>query len=185
MALPTRPPLLRTRAVVVAVVAAVALAVSVDHLWDGDVALGAAAGDVRIAAVPAPEPPTGTAPTDGLTPGTRRAFRAAAAAMQADGIELTLSSGYRSAAEQQQLYEQAIEKYGSPEAARVWVLPPAESRHVRGVAVDVAPREAARWLDEHGARFGLCRTMDWEWWHFEYDAGWQRAGTCPPPRRRP
>jgi LAS superfamily LD-carboxypeptidase LdcB len=135
--------------------------------------------------VPVPEPPTGTAGTGGLTPGTLRAYRAAAAAMSADGIELTLTSGFRSRAEQQQLYEQAIDKYGSPDAARVWVLPPQESQHVRGVAVDVAPREAARWLDEHGARFGLCRTMDWEWWHFEYDAGWQRAGSCPPPRRRP
>jgi D-alanyl-D-alanine dipeptidase len=66
----------------------------------------------------------------------------------------------------------------------VWVLPPDESHHVRGTAVDIAPRQAARWLDRHGARYGLCRTMEWEWWHFEYDAAWQRAGHCPQPQRR-
>lgn len=134
---------------------------------------------------PVPQAPSGTAGTDGLTRGTRRAYDAAAAAMRAQGIGMTLTSGHRSAAVQEQLYRQAIEKYGSAEKARVWVLPPDESKHVRGVAVDVAPRRAARWLDRNGARFGLCRTMAWEWWHFEYDAAWDRADDCPPPRRRP
>ncbi len=186
MALTTRPPRLRLRAVALAAAVAATLALSVDHLWAGapSVTGGGAAGDVRSGPVPVPEPPTGTASAGGLTRGTRAAYRAAAAAMRADGIEMILNSGYRSRAEQQELYEQAIAKYGSPEEARVWVLPPEESQHVRGVAVDVGPRQAARWLDRHGARYGLCRTMEWEWWHFEYDLEWQRAGSCPPPRRR-
>ncbi len=125
----------------------------------------------------------GTA-SQGLTPGTLAAFVAARTAMRAEGIELRLTSGYRSPRRQQQLFDEAVARYGSPEAARVWVLPPQESQHVRGVAVDVAPREAARWLDEHGARFGLCRTMEWEWWHFEHHPTWERTRTCPPPRRR-
>jgi D-alanyl-D-alanine carboxypeptidase len=133
-----------------------------------------------------PRAPSGTASPAGLaglTAGTRRAYLAAQHAMAAQGLTLSLTSGYRSADEQAELYRQAIAKYGSPEAARIWVLPPSESQHVRGVAVDVAPREAARWLDDRGAGYGLCRTMEWEWWHFEYRAGWRSSG-CPPMRRR-
>jgi D-alanyl-D-alanine carboxypeptidase len=187
MAVSTRPSLPRARIFAVTAAAAAVLAVAaVQLLQDSALSLSAASsthGPARTA--PVPEPPTGTATTGGLTSGTRRAYRAAAAAMHADGIEITLSSGYRSPAEQEQLYQEAIAKYGSPEAARIWVLPPDESHHVRGIALDVAPREAAQWLDRHGVRYGLCRTMDWEWWHFEYGATWQRAGLCPPPRRRP
>ena len=135
-------------------------------------------------AVPqAPTGPAGTAGISGLTAGTRRAFLDAQAAMAAQGLHMTLTSGYRSPAEQAELYRQAIAKYGSPEAAAVWVLPPSQSQHVRGVAVDVAPQDAARWLDAHGSSYGLCRTMEWEWWHFEYRAGWRSSG-CPPMRRR-
>ncbi len=173
----------RPRAVAVGVAAAGLLAAGVAVDVGLPVPGGSPPADVRTA--PVPDPPAGTATTGGLTAGTRRAYRAAAAAMRAEGIAVTLNSGYRTPAEQQQLYEQAIAKYGSQAAARVWVLPPDESQHVRGVALDVGPKEAARWLDEHGARYGLCRTMDWEWWHFEYAAAWQRSGACPPPRRRP
>jgi D-alanyl-D-alanine carboxypeptidase len=130
-----------------------------------------------------PRAPTGTADTAGLAAGTRRAYLAARAAMAAQGLRMTLTSGYRSEATQDELYRQAIAKYGSPEAARIWVLPPSESQHVRGVAVDIAPREAAHWLDDQGVRYGLCRTMEWEWWHFEYRDSWRTSG-CPPMRRR-
>jgi len=178
----------RIRALVAVVATAVSLsvahAVRSDDPWTAFPSSEAAVDGTGAAAV-VPQAPTGTAGTDGLTRGTRRAYDAARSAMRREGIEVTLTSGHRSAAVQEQLYRQAIDKYGSPEAARVWVLPPDESMHVRGVALDIAPKRAARWLDRHGARFGLCRTMQWEWWHFEYDAAWQRAADCPPPRKRP
>jgi D-alanyl-D-alanine carboxypeptidase len=175
---------IRTLAAVVATAASLLVANAVRSDHPDDTAYPWSEVAVDGTAEPVPQAPTGTAGTDGLTRGTRRAYGAAASAMRADGIGITLTSGHRSAAVQEQLYRQAIEKYGSVEEARVWVLPPDESRHVRGVAVDVAPKQAARWLDRNGARFGLCRTMEWEWWHFEYDAAWDRADDCPPPRRR-
>ena len=91
-----------------------------------------------------------------------------------------MTSGYRSVAEQQALLNQAIRKYGPREALR-WVFPPDRSMHVRGLAVDVGDRPAAGWLEAHGARFGLCRTLAWEWWHFEWRRAWESASTCPGP----
>ncbi len=53
--------------------------------------------------------------------------------------------------------------------------------HVRGLAVDVGDGPAADWLDAEGARFGLCRTLAWEWWHFEWRASWEQEQWCPGP----
>ena len=57
--------------------------------------------------------------------------------------------------------------------------------HVQGLAVDVGDGPAADWLDEHGARFGLCRTLSWEWWHFEWRQRWEATGACPAPAKTP
>ncbi|MFE4462330.1 D-alanyl-D-alanine carboxypeptidase family protein, partial [Nocardia tengchongensis] len=75
--------------------------------------------------------------------------------------------GYRTPAEQEALWEDGLQTYGSPEAARRWVLPPSESTHVTGQAIDVGPREGAQWLEDNGSHWGLCRMYDNEWWHFE------------------
>jgi hypothetical protein len=129
--------------------------------------------------------PTGEAPDGGagntqdLQPVVRRAVERAIAAAAADGVELRVTSGWRSAAHQQELYDAAIEKYGSPAKARRWVLPPDESEHVKGGAVDVGPTTGATWLEENGERFGLCRRYDNEPWHFERLAG-AVGSTCPP-----
>ncbi|MFC9970816.1 hypothetical protein ACFVH6_07925 [Spirillospora sp. NPDC127200] len=55
----------------------------------------------------------------------------------------------------------------APEARRR-ALPPEESGHVRGLALDVRPTEGARWLEQHGRRYRLYRVYDNDWWHFEY-----------------
>jgi len=102
-----------------------------------------------------------------------------AAARQA-GHRLSVTSGYRTPAEQEALLAQAVRKYGPREALR-WVFPPERSMHVRGLAVDVGDRPAAAWLDDHGSRFGLCRTLAWEWWHFEWRRAWESSSTCPGP----
>lgn len=110
--------------------------------------------------------------------------RADEAAAQA-GIELTITSGYRSPEYQQQLFDEAIAKYGSAEAARHWVLPPDESSHVQGIAIDVGPAEGADWLHAHGAAFGFCKAYENEWWHFEYRPEWIVDGACSPPAPTP
>ncbi|WP_067821893.1 M15 family metallopeptidase [Nocardia inohanensis] len=108
-----------------------------------------------------------SADTEGLDPLLATAFDRAAAEAAAQGVTLSITSGYRSPGQQQALWEDGIRTYGSPDAARRWVLPPEESTHVSGQAIDVGPREGAQWLEENGNRWGLCRTYDNEWWHFE------------------
>jgi D-alanyl-D-alanine carboxypeptidase len=105
----------------------------------------------------------------GLDTGARVAFAAARCeALWRHGIVIGLTSGARSAIEQQRLFHEAVLEYGGEAAARQWVLPPAESLHVQGRALDIRPREGARWLEIHGHRYGLYRTYANEWWHFEH-----------------
>jgi zinc D-Ala-D-Ala carboxypeptidase len=107
----------------------------------------------------------------GLTPATRAAFEAARAeALWRHGELLGLTSGHRDFLTQAALFAAAVERAGSEEAARRRVLPPHESRHVAGLALDVRPTEGALWLEVHGATYGLYRRYDNEWWHFEYCA---------------
>ena len=114
----------------------------------------------------------------GLAPETRARTRRAIAAARADGVELRVTSGRRSAEHQQRLLDEAVEEYGSREEALRWVLPPDRSAHVSGRAIDVAPAEGKQWLEEHGAEFGLCRRYANESWHFEPLI--RPGGTCPP-----
>ncbi len=127
----------------------------------------------------APEVPNGVGNVTSLSPAMRRSVRLAIEAARADGVELRVTSGWRSAEHQERLYREAIEKYGSPAAARRWVLPPDESAHVRGEAVDVGPEAGARWLERNGVRYGLCRRYANEPWHFERLAG-AKGSACPP-----
>lgn len=130
---------------------------------------------------PAPAPPTASPATEspsGLDPGLAAALDAAVAAARRAGYDLSVTSGFRTVAEQEALLAEAIAEYGPTEALR-WVFPPEKSMHVQGLAVDVGDAPAAEWLDAHGARFGLCRTLAWEWWHFEWRAAWQASSTCP------
>ena len=98
--------------------------------------------------------PQGVAPVDdgdGDVSGSTRRSRTPSSGRRrwraSQGVELLVNSGWRSRAHQERLYEEAIAKYGSPEVARRWVLPPDESAHVQGKAVDVGPPAAARWLE--------------------------------------
>lgn len=122
--------------------------------------------------------PTGVATAEGLTPALARSIGLAVEAAAADGVDLQVTSGWRSAERQAQLHAEAIEKYGSAERARQWVLPPEESEHVAGRAVDVGPEAGMAWLGEHGVRFGLCQRYANEPWHFERLAG-AKGSTCP------
>ena len=106
---------------------------------------------------------------DGLTPATRAAFEAARTeALWRHGELIGLTDGYRDAHAQARLFADAVRRTGSLTLARYWTLPPHESGHVAGIALDVRPAEGARWLERHGSRHHLYRVYDNEWWHFEY-----------------
>jgi zinc D-Ala-D-Ala carboxypeptidase len=104
---------------------------------------------------------------DGVKPELAAAFTSAKKSAAAAGLKLTINSGYRSASLQQKLLDQEIRKRGSYQAAVQWVLPPKDSAHVQGEAVDVGPTSAASWLQRNGYRWGLCRRYLNESWHFE------------------
>lgn len=116
----------------------------------------------------------------GLAPELLAAVREAAdAALEEDGIEALVTSGWRSEHYQRFLLDSAVEVYGSEEEAAKWVASPEESSHVTGAAVDIGRTDAAYWFARHGSRFGLCQTYDNEIWH--YELGVEPGGTCPAP----
>lgn len=102
-----------------------------------------------------------------LDPALLTALRGAATAAAADGIEFDVNSGWRSERYQQELLDEAIAQYGSPEAAAKWVDTPTTSAHVTGDAVDLGPSDATAWLSRHGAAYGLCQIYRNEPWHYE------------------
>lgn len=134
-------------------------------------AAGTVLGVPEAAAAPGfPVPPlteVAAAGTEGLEPLLALAYTMAEQEAHAAGVPMRINSGYRTPGEQQALWEDGLRTYGTPEETRRWVLPPEESTHVTGRAVDIAPREGAAWLEANGNRWGLCRTFDNEWWHFE------------------
>ncbi len=109
----------------------------------------------------------------------RAALEAAALAARERGIEFSFTNGWRSAAYQQYLFDQAVEEYGSEEEASRWVKRADESRHVTGGAVDVATADAMDWLNRFGAEFGLCQIYANELWHFEHVPGVDAESGCP------
>ncbi len=113
-----------------------------------------------------------------LDPRLLDAVQQAATAASADGISMTITSGWRSPEFQQRLLDSAVAQYGSLAVAREYVQTPAASKHVVGEAVDVGGQGADQWLMANGARYGLCRIYANEVWHFELAA--DAAGNCPP-----
>jgi D-alanyl-D-alanine carboxypeptidase len=96
-----------------------------------------------------------------------KALRSAARDAGEDNVEFRVKSGWRSAEYQEQLLRDAISEYGSEAEAARWVGPATTSAHVSGDAVDIGPFDAAAWLSEHGAKYGLCQIYRNEAWHYE------------------
>lgn len=146
---------------------------------------GNASGTDRFAPVVTdriPQPTTSLA-LSAPVPGTTNMQVSAAAAFErafddarASGLAPEIRSAWRSERWQQVLFDRAVTRYGSTTEAAKWVLAPERSAHVKGYAIDVHPHAAAAWLQRHGPAYGICRTYDNEWWHFEYLA----TATCPP-----
>ena len=112
-----------------------------------------------------------------LTPELRSALEAAANDAQNSGVNFEVNSGWRSVEEQERLFAEAVEQYGSEREAARWVAPPT-SMHVQGRAVDIGPMTATDWLAQFGADYGLCQTYSNELWHYEYIAEAVDSG-CP------
>ena len=104
---------------------------------------------------------------DWLDPELLKAIQNAARKAATEGIDIQITSGWRSRGFQQRLLDDAVGVYGSVEAARQFVASPDVSKHVEGKAVDIAPVEADRWLIANGSKFGLCQIYANELWHFE------------------
>lgn len=113
-----------------------------------------------------------------------------------DGVRLQINSAYRSPARQGQLWQEALRKYGSVEAARKWVAPSdgrtCNSQHCSGIAIDVSQANGAHtWMHrpkgcatgdnvtlgstscgggsvvKQAQLYGFVIPMSWEPWHIE------------------
>lgn len=102
------------------------------------------------------------------------------AMIAASGGRLRIVSGFRSHAQQQALWDEAVKRYGEI-GARKWVAPPGHSNHEHGVAADLGGDLAL--AHKLAPQFGLVFPMPWEDWHVE-PAGARtnpNAYTVPPP----
>jgi D-alanyl-D-alanine carboxypeptidase len=113
-----------------------------------------------------------------LDPALLSALREAAKDADDDGVEFLVNSGWRSAAYQDQLLQEAVAEYGSEKEAARWVATPETSAHVSGDAVDLGPSDATSWLSHRGAAYGLCQIYRNEPWHYELRPGAVDHG-CP------
>jgi hypothetical protein len=80
-----------------------------------------------------------------------------------------INSSYRSPEQQQRLWDAALVKYGSADAARKWVAPPGHSQHGEGNALDLGYGSDAQrdWIRQHAGEYGLKFPLGNEPWHIE------------------
>lgn len=91
------------------------------------------------------------------------------AAPEAVRSAVTINSGFRSIARQGQLFDAAVQKYGSEAAARKWVAPPGNSQHNKGNAADLgySSTAAKEWFHQNASKYGLAFPLGNEDWHVE------------------
>lgn len=85
--------------------------------------------------------------------------------LEASGGRIWVVSARRTPERQQQLWEEALRKYGDPEIADNWVARPGTSNHEDGTAVDFDGDLTL--LARLAPRYGLHRPMKNEPWHWE------------------
>lgn len=103
---------------------------------------------------------------EGIRPDAAAAYDRMAAAARGDGIVLAVVSGFRSDAEQAELFA------AHPDPT--WVAPAGQSLHRCATELDLGPSSAYGWLASNAGRFGFVQRYSWEAWHFGFEAG-------PPP----
>jgi hypothetical protein len=89
---------------------------------------------------------------------------------------ITIQSGYRDNQRQAGLWQQALQKYGSPAEARKWVAPPGHSMHNRGLAADLGygggglgkgDAGLIDWAHKNASQYGMTFPLPNENWHIE------------------
>jgi transglycosylase-like protein with SLT domain/D-alanyl-D-alanine carboxypeptidase-like protein/putative Flp pilus-assembly TadE/G-like protein len=116
---------------------------------------------------------------EGMRPDVAAAYDQMAAAAATDGITLIVVSGFRSDAEQAELFA----AHPDPK----WVAPPGTSLHRCATELDLGPESAYGWIDANAGRFGFVQRYSWEAWHMGYarppapcsDAGNAMTGPGP------
>jgi zinc D-Ala-D-Ala carboxypeptidase len=114
-----------------------------------------------------------------LDPSLLDALRDAQASARDRATDITIADGWRSERYQEQLFADAVRKYGSEDEASRWVKRGADSAHVTGDAVDIATADAMDFLNRFGSEWGLCQAYANELWHFELLT--EPGGVCPAP----
>ncbi len=108
-----------------------------------------------------------------MCPVVGEAFDAMDAAAHGSGVDLSVTSGFRSDAEQAALFA----RHPDPK----WVAPPGRSRHRDATELDLnmgAGGSAHAWLAANATRFGFVQRYAWEPWHYGYLPGCG-AGALP------
>lgn len=132
----------------------VAVAVARDARVDGERVRIAARAEAELA--PPAALPTGAGSYTGplatrqgkrMRPDVAQAFDRMDAAARADGVALTITSAFRSDAEQAALFA----AHPDPK----WVARPGTSLHRLGTELDLGPPAAYAWLAAHAPRFGF------------------------------
>jgi hypothetical protein len=100
---------------------------------------------------------------EGMRPDVAAAYDQMAAAARADGIVLVVVSGFRSDAEQAELFA------AHPDPT--WVAPPGQSLHRCATELDLGPSSAYGWLAANASRFGFELRYQWEPWHWGLASG--------------
>ncbi|HTY87518.1 MAG TPA: M15 family metallopeptidase [Candidatus Acidoferrum sp.] len=107
-----------------------------------------------------------------------------------DSVAIIPISGFRTVAYQERLFQKAVAKYGSEDAAVRWVGRPGHSEHHTGLVVDLGEEDspacdveppfentrAFQWLQKNAARFGFelsyprnnPRGVHFEPWHWRF-----------------
>lgn len=150
----------------------------------GGTSAGGSAGSADLGSIilealkPKAKPSTATAfdalrGAGGKITGLNDNFRSGLDSLIADaaksGFDIDVTSGFRSVERQQQLWQAALAKYGSPELARKWVAPPGRSMHNFGMAADLGYNTpgAMDWAHQNAGRYGLTFPLSNENWHVE------------------
>ena len=116
-----------------------------------------------------------------MRPDVAAAFDRMAAAARRDGLALSITSAFRSDAEQARLFA------ANPNPK--WVAPPGTSLHRYATELDLGPPGAYAWLAANARRFGFIHRYAWEPWHYgfganprdrEHPAQYERGSWEPP-----
>src|SRR3954471_24808793 len=97
-----------------------------------------------------------------MRPDTAAAFDRMAAAARRAGIQLSITSAYRSDAEQARLFA----AHPDPK----WVARPGRSLDRKGTELDLGPPSDYAWLARNAPRFGFVKRYPWDPWHFGLNA---------------